>query len=164
MAHSFQIRCRILLAEFKVRMLKLERGAITAISNGGGRVAAATTVVIRSWIIRNIFVVSNFCDKILLIHVFWLRGFNLYFLRLAYHTLNIYIIVSLDVIELHLLEPLIHHTFPENEMIRTDCIILFFFVSEDISQDYIGRSLLWIQKILVNLISFCDMFKVWVTY
>ncbi|GET49923.1 hypothetical protein GLOIN_2v1778298 [Rhizophagus irregularis DAOM 181602=DAOM 197198] len=94
-------------------------------SNGGGRVAAAITVVIRSWIIRNIFVVSNFCDKILLIHVFWLvgrgvkqlsqllwnRGFNLYFLRLAYHTLNIYIIVSLDVI------------------------------------------------ILVNLISFCDMFK-----
>ncbi|PKK69498.1 hypothetical protein RhiirC2_780929 [Rhizophagus irregularis] len=74
MAHSFQIRCRILLAEFKVRMLKLERGAITAISNGGGRVAAATTVVIRSWIIRNIFVVSNFCDKILLIHVFWLVG------------------------------------------------------------------------------------------
>uniref|UniRef100_U9U4L6 Uncharacterized protein n=1 Tax=Rhizophagus irregularis (strain DAOM 181602 / DAOM 197198 / MUCL 43194) TaxID=747089 RepID=U9U4L6_RHIID len=63
MAHSFQIRCRILLAAFKVRMLKLERGAITAISNGGGRVAAAITVVIRSWIIRNIFVVSNFCGR-----------------------------------------------------------------------------------------------------
>ncbi|CAB5386846.1 unnamed protein product [Rhizophagus irregularis] len=151
MAHSFQIRCRILLAEFKVRMLKLERGAITAISNGGGRVAAATTVVIRSWIIRNIFVVSNFCDKILLIHVFWLVGRGVK--QLSQLLWNVSGQMNKDMnVNGHYL---ITSTFRE---------VLIYIFYEDISQDYIGRSLLWIQKILVNLISFCDMFKVWVTY
>ncbi|UZO06494.1 uncharacterized protein OCT59_026815 [Rhizophagus irregularis] len=151
MAHSFQIRCRILLAAFKVRMLKLERGAITAISNGGGRVAAAITVVIRSWIIRNIFVVSNFCDKILLIHVFWLVGRGVK--QLSQLLWNVSGQMNKDMnVNGHYL---ITSTFRE---------VLIYIFYEDISQDYIGRSLLWIQKILVNLISFCDMFKVWVTY
>ncbi|GBC16268.2 hypothetical protein GLOIN_2v1778298 [Rhizophagus irregularis DAOM 181602=DAOM 197198] len=116
-------------------------------SNGGGRVAAAITVVIRSWIIRNIFVVSNFCDKILLIHVFWLVGRGVK--QLSQLLWNVSGQMNKDMnVNGHYL---ITSTFRE---------VLIYIFYEDISQDYIGRSLLWIQKILVNLISFC----VWVTY
>ncbi|CAB4444370.1 unnamed protein product [Rhizophagus irregularis] len=114
---TFQIRCRILLAVFKVRILKLERGAITAISNGGGRVAAA-----------------NNCYKILLIHVFWLVGRGVKQLSQLLWNVSGQMNKDMNVNDPYL----ITSTFRE--------ILIYIFL------------------ILVNLISFCDMFKVWVTY
>lgn len=59
-------------------------------SDGGGRVAAATTVVIRPWITGHILVVSNFCGKIIRLNHIVAIYFAIFDKSYPYHDFNYY--------------------------------------------------------------------------